>query len=192
MAKIGLWKSIFGHREKVAVNVGGKTELLTNTQSFRFSELSDSESMPSPAAYRNPLEDTQYSLSDAAFRLMISEDEVLARAAAGKLRLYTDMSNKSGYWCRQDFEGNVMRSEVMTIQSGLLRLRSKACSDLSQHGRAIVRTLDLCKTNGQSRAGIDATTLENLQAWGPGDKQFFPLHPLTIERDAVVLLPPLK
>ena len=100
-----------------------------------------------------------------------------------------NVAGKSGYWCRRDREGNVSQSSVATISSGCLRLRSKACADLAKRGHAIVHTLDLCKTNGNSRAGIDDYTLSNLRAWGPGDKQFFLLHPLTVERSKVMLLP---
>ena len=192
MSKIGLWKNIFGHREKVAVKVGAKTELLTDTQSYRFNEISETRDAPLPAAYHNPLEDTRYTLEDAAFRLMITADEVLQRAAAGGLHLYVDVAGQSGHWARRDLEGNVSQSSVSTIRSGLLKLRSKACRDLARHGRAIVRTLDLCRTNGLTAAGLDGDTLANLRAWGPGDKQFFPLHPLTVEHDSVILLPPLS
>jgi len=191
VSKIGLWKNIFGHREKVAVDVGGKTELLTETQSYRFSEISEQQDAPPGPSYSNPLEDIRYKLSDAAFRLMISEDEVLAKAAAGDMRLYVDVAGASGYWCRCDHEGNVSQSSVTTIRSGWLRLRARACADLAKHGRAIVRTLDLCRTNDDSQTGLDGNTLANLRAWGAGEKQFFPLHPLTIERNMVVLLPPL-
>ncbi len=191
MSKIGLWKNIFGHREKVAVKVGDKTEMLTDTQSFRFSEISETRDAPLRPAYQNPLDDTRYRLEDAAFRLMITEDEVLTRAAAGGLRLYVDVAGKSGHWARRDLQGDVSQSSISTIQSGLLKLRSRACNDLARHGRAIVRTLDLCRTNGLTTAGLDDHTLANLRAWGPGDKQFFPLHPITIERDSVLLLPPL-
>ncbi len=191
MSKIGRWKSIFRHREKVAVKVGGKTELLTNTQSFRLNEISEARDAPPRPAYRNPLDDTRYRLEDAAFRLMISEDEVLSRAAVGGLRLYVDVAGKSGHWARRDLEGNVSQSSVSTIRTGLLKLRSKACDDLAKHGRAVVRTLDLCRTNGLTTAGLDDDTLANLRAWGAGDKQFFPLHPISIERDTVILLPPL-
>lgn len=191
MSKIGRWKDIFGHREKVAVKVGDKTELLTHTQSYRFNEISDTRDTPSQSEYRNPLDDTRYRLGDAALHLMIGEDEVLARAAAGGLRLYVDVAGKSGHWARRDSEGHVSQSSVSTIRSGLLKLRSKACSDLAKHGRTVVRTLDLCRTNGLTTAGLDTDTVANLRAWGAGDKQFFPLHPITIERDMVLLLPPL-
>ena len=191
MSKFGQWKSIFGHREKVAVKVGAKTELLTDTQSFRFNEISEARDTSPRPEYRNPLDDTRYSLDDAAFRLMITAEEVLARAAGGSLHLYVDVAGKSGHWARRDPAGNVSQSSVSTIRSGLLKLRSRACSDLAKHGRAVVRTLDLCRTNGLTMAGLDDDTVANLRAWGPGDKQFLPLHPLTIERDSVVLLPPL-
>lgn len=192
MSKIDLWKNIFRHRDRVAVNVAGKTELLTDTQSYRFSEISELRASPEQTPFRNPLDDARYRLEDAAFRLMISEDEILAKAAAGGLRLYTDVAGKSGYWCRRDHEGNVSRSSVTTISSGLLKLRARACADLANHGRAIARTLDLCLANGDSQTGIDDTTIANLEAWGPGGKQFIPLHPLTIERNMVILLPPLN
>ena len=191
MSKVGLWKNIFGHNEKVAVNVGGRTELLTKTQSYRFSEINEkTDSQPQPS-YSNPLEDARFSLFDAAFRLMISEDEVLAKAAAGDLRVYVDVAGMSGYWCRRDHDGSVSQSSVATINTGWLKLRAKACTDLAKHGRAIVRTLDLCEIADDVQTGLDDNTLANLTAWGPGKKQFFPLHPLTIERDMVVLLPPL-
>jgi len=191
VSKSGLWKTIFGYREKVAVDVGGKTELLTETQSFRFSEIAEQKDAALCPSYSNPLEDTRYKLSDAAFRLMISENEVLAKADAGELRLYVDVAGTSGHWSRRDHEGNVSQSTVATIQSGWLRLRTRACADLAKHGRAIVRTLDLCRVADASLTGLDDNSLANLSAWGSGEKQFSPLHPITIERDTVVLLPPL-
>jgi len=192
VSKTAVWRNIFRHREKVAVRVGGKTELLTDTQSYRFDEISDVRASPDRTTCRNPLEDARYKLADAAFRLMISEDEILAKAAAGGLHLYVDAAGKSGYWCRQDREGIVSRSSVMTIGRGLLKLRSRACTDLARHGRAIVRALDQCLANDNSQVRLDDATAANLRAWGPGHKQFLPLHPLTIERDMVILLPPLN
>jgi hypothetical protein len=189
MSRISMWKNIFGHREKVAVEVDGKIELLTDTQSFRFSEISEMRDISSRQSYRNPLEDTCYRLEDAAFRLMVSEDEVLEKAAGGDLHLYVNAAGMPGRWRRRDQEGNVSQSVVATVRSGMLMLRSKACADLSKHGRAIVRALDLGRSNELSQAGIDENTLANLRAWGPGEKQFFPLHPLRVERDMVVLLP---
>lgn len=192
MSKIGFWKNIFGHKEKVVVDVGDKTELLTHTQSFRFSELAGKRDMPPKAAYRNSLDDKRYRLDAAALHLMIPEDEVLAKGAAGDLRLYVDVAGQSGHWCLHDKGGNVSQATVSTIQSGLLKLQTGACGDLAKNGRAIVRALDFCTVNGHSGAGVDDDTLANLRAWGPGDKRFFPLHPLTIEPGMIVLLSPLE
>ncbi len=190
--KIGTWKKIFRYRDKVSVDVGGKTELLTHTQSFRFSQIAENRDVPSHAARCDPLEDEPYRLQDAALHLMVTEDDVLASGAAGVLPLYVDVAGRSGRWCRQDQSGDVSQSAVATIRSGLLRLQAKACADLARHGRAIVQSLNLCTAHGRSRAGVDDATLTDLRALGPGDLQFFPLHPLTVERDMVFLIPPLE
>lgn len=192
MSNIGFWKNILRPKEKVAVDVGDKTELLTHTQSYRFRQIAENRDAPPQAAYRNPLENEHYCLEDAALRLMVSEDDVLAKGAAGNIRLYVDVAGQSGHWVLQEQNGTLSQSTVTTIRSGLLRLGTKACDHLSRHDRAMVRTLNLCGVNGISRAGLDDVTVANLLAWGPGDKQFFPLHPLTVERDMVVLLPPLS
>lgn len=192
MSKIGLWKSVFGHREKVPVNVGDETALLTDTQSYRFNELNESRDSLPHEGYRNPLNDAHLCLKDAAFRLMVGEDEVLARAAAGRIRVYVDVAGKAGHWCHRGREGIISQSSVGTVRSGLLKLRSKACADLAKHGRSIVRTLDFCGAISTTQSDIDDDTLANLRAWGPGDLQFLPLHPLTIDKDLVLLLPPLE
>ncbi len=192
MSSIGRWKNIFGHREKVAVNIGGKTEMLTDTQSFRFEEISKPSDAAQIPSYRNPLEDSHYRLADAAARLMIEEDDLLANAAAGRLDLYIDVAGTSGQWHRRDPEGNVSQSSVTTIRCGWLKLRAAACADLARQGQAIVHALDLHRTDGFRQPDSNDNTLANLQAWGPGEKQFFPLEPLTIDRDKLILLPPLR
>ena len=191
MARIGFIRGVLGQKEKVSVKVGGKTELMTHTQSFRFNELADSKRESGTPAYHNPLDEARYSLADAAFRLMLSEDEVLRKAVAGNVRLYVDMAGQAGRWRRRGPDGIVSQSAVGMIGTGLLKLRERACHELDARGRAIVNTLDFCTVRGVSDAGFDQATLDNLRAWGPGDKQFFPLHPLNVERDMLVLLPPL-
>jgi hypothetical protein len=191
MPKIGFWKSVLGPKERVPVKVGSKTELLTHTQSYRFDELSDSGRLRAPPVV-NPLEDARYSLEDATFRLMLSETDILRAAVDGDIRLYIDMAGQAGRWRRRDPDGVVSKSSVGIMKAGLMKLRGRACRELAESGRAVVRKLDFCKDAGTTRTGIDHDTLENLRAWGPGDTQFFPLHPLNVERSMVVLLPPLK
>lgn len=192
MRKHGLWKNIFGHKEKVLVDVGGRTEQMTRTQSFRYNELKESRPRAKPEKYRNPLAESRYSLADAAFRLMIGEDELLRKAAEGRYRLYVDASGLSGRWRRRAANGEVSESGLGTIATGLLRLRQKACQELSVNGLAEVGTLDLCDKAGSADARLDDDTLLNLFGWGPGDKQFFPATPLMVDRDMIILLPPLK
>ncbi len=192
MSKIGFWKNIFRYTEKVPVDVGDKTELLTHTQSFRFNQIAENRDASPHAACLNPLEKELYSLDDAAVRLMTSVDDVLTRGAAGNLGLYVDATGQSGHWVLQHEDGTLGQSTVTTIRSGVLRLGARACNELSRRGRTVVRTLKLCNINGLSRAGLDDVTVKNLLDWGPGDKQFYPLHPLNIERDMLILLPPLE
>jgi len=191
MPKIGFLKSVLGQKDRLPVKVGGKTELMTHTQSFRFNELQDPTSPSRTETYRNPLDEEHYSLEDAAFRLMLSEDDVLRKAAVGNIRLFIDVAGQAGHWRRLGPDGVVTRSSAGLISCGLLKLRKRACLELAKTGRAIVSTLDFCRKTGVTQSGIDQATLDNLRAWGPGDKQFFPLHPLNVERNMLVLLPPL-
>lgn len=68
MSKISFWKNVFLQKEKVAVDVGQKTELLTHTQSFRFRQIAENRDAPRHAGYHNPLENEHYRLEDAARR----------------------------------------------------------------------------------------------------------------------------
>ncbi len=196
-------KNLFGRKQKVLVDVGGKKEPMTATQSYRFSEIQEARSpteqetgdirgTPEQGGYHNPLEQSRYTLEEAAFRLMISGDEIIQRAAKGGLRLYVDVGGVEGRWCRREPSGRVSQSSPGTIVSGLLRLRSKSCKQLAASGHASVATLDLCTKADPVAAGIDHDTMANLIAWGKGDKQFFPTEPLFVDRSTVVLLPPLS
>ena len=192
MSRISRWKNILGYREKVAVNIGRKTEMLTHTQSFRFKEIAKGNNAPKLMSYRNPLEDSHYRLADAALSLMVKEDDILAKAAAGTLELYVDVAGTSGRWHHRDAEGHISQSSVTTMRCGWLKLRTNACVELEKRGHSIVHALDLRRTDGFTQASGNDNTLASLRAWGPGEKQFFPLHPLKIDRDGVILLPPLR
>ena len=192
MSKAGLWKNIFGQKEKVSVSVEGKTETMTRTQSLRFNELQETREPLVPAKYTNPLESSRYSLADAAFRLMLSENELLQKAADGQLRCYIDAAGLTGRWRKRAPNGEVTQSQPCTIATGLLRLRSRACQELEVNGHAEVTALDYCEKAGSADARLDDDTLMSLFGWGQGDKQFFPEKPLFISRDLVILLPPLR
>ncbi len=191
MPKAGLWKNIFSQKEKVVVDVGGKPHAMTHTQKFRFEELKESQRELNANAYKNPLEDSRYSMDDAAFRLMLSSDEILDKAIAGKYRVYVDASGVTGTWRRRELNGTVSQSEVGTIRSGVLRLRRKSLQALKDAESVQVSVLDYCTKAATTDERLDNFTLANLQGWGPGDKQFFPVAPLVVDRSMLVLLPPL-
>ncbi len=192
MPKAGLFKSIFGQKEKVVVDVGGTPHAMTHTQKFRFEELKESQRELNANAYKNPLEDSRYSLDDAAFRLMLSPDEVLDKAIVGKYRVYVDVSDVTGEWRRRELNGTVSQSEASTIRSGILRLRRKSLQALKDGGSAQVRVLEYCTRAAHTDQRLDNFTLANLQGWGPGDKQFFPVTPMVVDRSMLLLLPPLS
>lgn len=192
MPKAGLWKSIFSQKEKVVVDVGGKPHSMTHTQKFRFEQLKKSERELNAKTYRNPFEDSRYSLDDAAFRLMIDPSELLRKAAAGKYPVYVDVGGVTGMWRRREPNGTISESEAATIQSGVLRLRRDTIQALHSDDGTQVRVLDYCDEAANSDERLDDFTLENLRGWGPGKKQFFPAAPMIIDRSVLILLPPLR
>ncbi len=192
MPKAWLRKNILGQKEKVVVDVGGKPHAMTHTQKFRFEELKESQRQLNANAYKNPLEDSRYTLDDAAFRLMLSADDLLGKVLAGKYSLYVDASGVTGTWRRRELNGTVSQSQVGTIQSGILRLRRKSVKALKDGGQAQVSVLDYCTKAATTDERLDNFTLANLQGWGPGDKQFFPVSPLVVDHSMLILLPPLS
>lgn len=192
MPKAGLWRSIFSQKEKVVVDVGGTPHSLTHTQKFRFEELKESQRELNANDYRNPLEDSRYTLGDAAFRLMLDPTEVLEKAVAGKYRVYVDGCGVTGHWRRREADGTVSQSEIGTIQSGVLKLRRKSIQALLETDGAQVAVFDYCSKAARTGERLDSFTLANLEGWGPGDKQFFPVAPMVVDRSMLILLPPLN
>lgn len=192
MLKIAQWKKILGHSEKqkVLVEVSGKAEVMTDTQSYRFEELTSTRDTEKVAADRNPLDDPQYKLQDAAFRLMITEDELLQKAAAGSIFLYVDTAGLQGHWRRRNAAGEIHQSELKVSKSGLLALDQKTCKELAATGTAQVSTLHFRPRSDLSMLNIDQETLATLIAWG-GNRQFCLQDPMQIGREEVLLLPPL-
>ena len=101
------------------------------------------------------------------------------------------MTAVPGNWQRRDTDGSISRSAQTIIGSGLLKLRMESCKDLVRNGRAIVCALDFCEVTDAASAGLDAESQLQLAAWGSGKIHFSPLQPLTVERNMLVLVPPL-
>ena len=123
---------------------------------------------------------------------MLDPREVLEKAFAGKYRIYVDASGVTGTWRRRELNGTISQSEVATIRSGVLRLRKKSIQALLDNDSAQVTVLEFCSKAANTEERLDNFTLGNLQGWGPGDKQFFPVAPMVVDRSMLVLLPPLS
>lgn len=190
MSKLSQWKKILGHstKPKVAVQVAGKSEQMTQTQSYRFEELAAKRGDADASLDNNPLSESSYTLGDAAFRLMLSEDELLQRAAAGSVYLYVETSGLSGRWRCRAADGSVVMSSSQTLGSGLLALGCAACRDLADAETAQVTAL--CSTPQTHGAPPDAWIGEGKRGGEPD--LFLLADPLLVSRDGVALLPPLS
>ena len=192
MAKIGQWKKILGHakKPKTRVEVSGKSEVMTITQSFRFEELTKRRDTGTPVADRNPLEESKYGLEDAAFRLMITEDQLVGKAATGAISLFVDAAGLPGHWQHSDAAGEILRSPEQVLTSGLLALNQKSCQELAVAGIAHVSALDFSSTSDPSALNIDPHTLATLLTRG-GNRRFHLRETLCVGRGEVLLLSPL-
>ncbi len=193
MPTINQLKKILGQTEKstVRVEVSGKYEELTDTQSIRFEELAKIRGTETPSADRNPLEESEYSLEDAALRLMATEDELIGKAAAGSIILYADATGLSGHWQHRDTGGEIHRSAEEVMKSGLLALEKSACQQLANADSIDVTVLDYHSRSDPTTLKFDSRTLTRLVTSGPGSRRFFLRDPLQITRGDVLLLPPL-
>jgi len=187
------YKKILRHiiKPKVSVKVGRKVEEMTDTQAYRFAELSQGDAAASQASNDGPFERSRYSLEEAAFRLMVDEDEILRRAAAGSVNLYTSAAGFEGRWRRLSDNGDASESSLRTLQRGYLRLTASSCRELAVKKHVDLSLVELPESPVPPALDIDHETLQELSAWG-GEKKCFFLHAtIRIDRDVVILLAPL-
>ncbi len=193
MPKISQWRKILGHTEKpkVRVQVSGKAEVMTDTQSIRFEELTQKRDAGKPAVARNPLEESTYGLEDASFRLMITEDQLLQKAAAGSIDLYVDAAGLPGHWQHDEAASEILQTPAKMLKSGLLALDQKSCQELAVTGITRVSTLDFRSAADPTALNIDPDTLATLLTWGSGNRRFCLSKPVQVSRGDVLLLSPL-
>ncbi len=187
------YKKILRHiiKPKVSVTVGRKVQEMTDTQAYRFAELSQDDARSSHASDDGPFERSRYSLEEAAFRLMVSEDEILRRAAAGKVNLYTSAAGFEGRWRRLDDSGAAMESSVRTLSAGYLALTASSSKELALTGDIRVLIVELPEPPVPAALEVDGETLQELSVWGGGKKCFCLREPRAVGRHDVVLLAPL-
>lgn len=192
MPKIAQWKKILGHaeKEKVRVSVGPKVEEMTVTQSYRFDQLSKTwkaESVP----VENPLEQSRYTLTEAAFRLQQDETRILEKAVAGAVLVYVNAAGLQGYWRRGVTADDASQTSLQTLVSGYLALTAQSCRGLLTGGGAKVSILEFLCPQDRTASDFDPQQLAALEAWGDGRKFFCLPEPLYVEPENLVLMAPL-
>ena len=188
------YKKILRHiiKPKVSVKVGRKVAEMTDTQAYRFAELSQGDAELQQEPEGNPFEQLRYSLEEAAFRLMIDEDEILRRAASGTIGLYVNAAGFEGRWRRLDASGNVRESSMRTLRCGYLALTELSCRDLASNDNTRILLAELPASPVDAGLELDGETLQELSAWG-GEKKCFCLHETrTVSRSDIALLAPLS
>ncbi|MCH8100478.1 MAG: hypothetical protein IIB74_08580 [Proteobacteria bacterium] len=193
MLNASRWKNIFGCVQKptVTVQVGDTVEELTDTQAYRFEELTRGGARKAQAVYDNPLAQPRYSLEEAAFRLMTSEDAILQRAASGTVKLYANAAGLAGRWRRLDANGGSVESSLRTLRSGYLGLTVLSCNELALSGSTRVLVFEFPDISDQSALNLDVETLQELSAWSKEKKVFCLSEPWWVDRDAIVVPAPV-
>lgn len=192
MGKFLQGKSIFGltDRERVTVRVDGAKVDMTNTQAYRFEELQKTRETLAPSSGGSVFDAPRYSLEDAAFRLMVDEQSLLQKAAAGNLRLYVDISGIAGQWRSYGADGKAMESAPLSMQSGFLALPVKSCTALLENGSAEVTVLEYVA--GSDSLDLHADVHAIFASWGQGNRFFCLTSPTRIKASDVFLMAPLK
>lgn len=193
MSRSKPYKRILEHlmKPKVAVQVGPKVEEMTDTQAYRFVELTEANAGERRPANDNPFEQARYSLEDAAFRLMLGEDEILSRAVSGSIGLYASVAGLEGRWRQLGRPGETLESSTRTLRSGYLALTVASCKELALRGEARVSTFELPELPDPDKLELDGATLQELSAWGKQEKCFCVCEPQRVNRDDIVLMAPL-
>jgi len=177
MGKSNRWAKIFAPpHEKVQVAVGGQLAEMTETQSWRYNELSGAFSFE------------RCTLAEAAQRRQQSETELLAAAGDGHLLLFVNCAGLSGHWVLEQARGQAARTAPMVLKSGYLALPASVCSELAQTTSTITAVVEFAPTTDSKALELDVTQLAKLTA-GSGARRYFCLDkPLVIRRDAVYLI----
>lgn len=193
MSKLRQWKTIFGppEKERVVVQVGKSDVEMTDTQAYRFEELQNTRQATGPSRTRNVFEQQRYTVEEAAFRLMYSEDALLKKAADGKLRVFINVAGQRGRW-RSYGGGNSRESSEQTLRSGYLALTANTCLDLLENTASKVTILEYVRPADPSALELDSGVLAAFSSWGAGNRFFCLQSPVSVGRDDLVLMAPLQ
>ncbi len=187
----GLRKFFAQAKKTVPIKIGNKLMQFTTTQAVRLGELADRRRDAADGGPAQGLDQLRYSLEEAAFRLLQSEDMLLAQAADGKHALYVDIAGLDGRWMCRSPDGEVLQSNVQSLDRGFLALIDKDARTLHQQGHCDVSILQLVLPPDEAAADIPHNVMTALQAWGDARKAFRLESPLRVERSSVVMMAPL-
>lgn len=191
MAKSQGLKRWFAKAKTVPVKVNEKTMQFTVTQAVRLGELEERHRAEQHTAPGDRAIPTAWPLKDAALRLFMSEQSVIADAAECKFPLYASIAGVRGRWTCETPDGEVRRSAPQVEDSGFLALLPRDIEAIARHGQADVSTLELRLPPQRSAADLSPRTLAALDSWGAGHKRFLPETPMRVERSRLFLMPPL-
>lgn len=179
-------------RKKTAIPVGGELVPLTETQAGRLQELTEYRRHNSEPAQASAFEKPRYSLEESAFRLLVTEEQLLQKSVSGSVDLYISVRNLHGVWRYRAADGHLQQSAVQTLLSGYLALTTNSCRELAQEGSCNVAVLELRYPSNPSTLDLDNEVVAALSIWGEGRKFFCLEEPLRVDREMIVLMAPLS
>jgi hypothetical protein len=178
-------------KKKLPIRVGGKLVRFTDTQAGRLEELTDYKRREPEPGEANALEQPRYTLKESAFRLLVTEEQLLQKARSGLVNLYIDVADLQGLWRYKAADGHSQHSTVQLLRSGYLALTTNSCRELAEKGGCNVTALELRCPSDPSAMNLEVEIVAALSVWGDGQKLFCLEEPLWVDRERIVLMAPL-
>ena len=185
----GLRRFFQNARKTVPVKLGSKIMQFTATQAIRLGELADIRR--DTGKHQVILDRSNYSLEDAAMRLLLSEDEVIGKAIRHELSLYVSIADVPGQWMCRTESGEVLKAQEQTCISGYLALIDKDLRALATYGVCGVHILELRIPPDPESLAIPKSVTSALAAWGTATKVFRLSEVMQVDRSKIRLMPPL-
>lgn len=175
-------------KKKLPINVGGKLVNFTETQAGRLRELTKYKRRDPEPGQANAFEKPRYTLEESAFRLLVTEEQLLQRAASESVDLFINVEGLQGLWRYKAADGRSLQSTVQTLLSGYLALTTSSCRELVEKGGSNVTVLELRCPSDPSAMDLEREIVAALSIWGDGRKFFCLQEPLWVDREKIVLM----
>jgi len=178
-------------KEKRPIRVGDGLVQFTKTQAGRLQELTDYRRQDAEAGQGNAFEKSRYTLEESAFRLLVTEEQLLQKAASDSLDIYVDVGGLKGLWRYKAADGRSLQSTAQKLLSGFLALTTNSCNELAGKGGSSVTVLEFRCPSDPSTMDLEEEIVAALSVWGDGRKYFCLQEPLWVDRGKLVLMAPL-